>query len=121
LRFKLDENIGNAAAALLRDAGHDVSTVRDQRLSGARDERVFEVCASERRALVTLDHDFGQVLRFPPEHSAGIVILELAPRIRSRSVEERIRELILLLKERELGPELWIIEPGRARIHQRRE
>jgi len=44
LRFKLDENIGNAAAALLRDAGHDVSTVRDQRLSGARDERVFEVC-----------------------------------------------------------------------------
>jgi transcriptional regulator GlxA family with amidase domain len=29
------------------------------------------VCVSERRALVTLDHDFGHVLRFPPESSRG--------------------------------------------------
>jgi predicted nuclease of predicted toxin-antitoxin system len=63
VRFKLDENIGERGAALLRSAGHDIHTVRDQRLVGTTDEELFAVCVSERRALVTLDHDFGHVLR----------------------------------------------------------
>ena len=41
-------------------------TVRDQKLQGASDEEVFEVSVGEGRALVTLDRDLGQVLRFPP-------------------------------------------------------
>jgi hypothetical protein len=80
VKFKLDENIGRKAEQLLRDAGHDVSTVTSQSLNGTNDENLFEVCIAEQRALVTLDHDFGQVLRFPPMRSAGIVILEVAPR-----------------------------------------
>lgn len=121
MRFKLDENIGKGAAALLRDAGHDVSTVTDQSLSGTKDENLFEVCAGEGRALVTLDHDFGQVLRFPPERSAGIVILEMTPRARAGAVEARVRDLISLLKQQNLASELWIVEPGRLRIHQSRD
>jgi len=33
----------------------------------------------EARALVTLDRDFGQVTRFPPEKSAGIIVLDVGP------------------------------------------
>jgi len=55
LKIKVDENIGRSGVDLLRQAGHDVLTVRDQSLSGAPDEVVFQVCASERRTLVTLD------------------------------------------------------------------
>ena len=118
MKFKLDENIGNRGAELLRLAGHDVATVRDQQLVGTTDEHLFEVCAAEKRALVTLDHDFGHVLRFPPERSSGIVILELTPRADADTVLARVRDLVVLLKDRELGSELWIIEPGRVRIHQ---
>lgn len=118
MKFKLDENIGKRAAAMLRDAGHDVSTVTEQSLNGASDEGLFETCASEGRALVTLDHDFGQVLRFPPGRSAGIVILEITPRMRIGAVEARIGDLVTVLKEQTLGAELWIVEPGRIRIHQ---
>jgi predicted nuclease of predicted toxin-antitoxin system len=118
VKFKLDENIGRKAEQLLRDAGHDVSTVTSQLLNGTNDESLFEVCIAEQRALVTLDHDFGQVLRFPPMRSAGIVILEVAPRAGAGAVENRIRDLIALLSEQELGAELWIIEPGRVRVHQ---
>lgn len=103
---------------MLRSAGHDVSTVLQQQLLGTPDENLFEVCAKENRALVTLDHDFGHVLRFPPNRSSGIVILEVTPRAETDTVLARIADLLTLLEERELGRELWILEPGRVRIHQ---
>jgi predicted nuclease of predicted toxin-antitoxin system len=118
VRFKLDENIGERGAELLRLAGHDIQTVRDQQLVGTTDEDLFAACISEGRALVTLDHDFGHVLRFPPEKSSGIVILEATPRADVDTVLARVRDLIAIPHSRELGAELWIIEPGRARIHQ---
>ena len=66
MRFKLDENLSRSVAEMFRTRGHDVMTVRDQKLQGASDEEVFEVSVGEGRALVTLDRDLGQVLRFPP-------------------------------------------------------
>ncbi len=86
MKLKLDENIGRRGLELLTASGHDVMTVRDQDLGGATDERLFEVCAGEGRALVTLDHDFGQVPRFPPEESAGVIILEVGPLFKPCSI-----------------------------------
>ncbi len=105
---------------MLRAAGHDVTTVLEQRLLGAPDEHLFTVCASERRALITLDHDFGHVLRFPPDKSSGIVVLEVTPRAETDTVLARVADFLAVLKERELGNELWIVEPGRVRVHQMR-
>jgi len=86
MKLKLDENIGRRGLELLQSAGHDVLTVVDQGLGGSPDERLFEICAAEERALVTLDHDFGQVQRFPLDKSAGVVILELGRRASVQSI-----------------------------------
>jgi predicted nuclease of predicted toxin-antitoxin system len=77
VKFKLDENIGRRGLELLEASGHDVVTVRDQALGGASDEELFNICSAEGRVLITLDRDFGQVLRFPPKKSVGIVVLEV--------------------------------------------
>jgi predicted nuclease of predicted toxin-antitoxin system len=117
MKIKLDENIGRRGIDLLKAAGHDVMTVRDQNLQGAADETLFEVCASEGRILITLDHDFGQVLRFPPGRSAGLVVLEPGPRLTPRSLLDRIRDFVALAQTHSPAGALWIVEPGRVRIH----
>jgi predicted nuclease of predicted toxin-antitoxin system len=121
LKIKLDENIGRRGLEFLRAAGHDVMTVRDQDLGGAADEALFGACVSEGRTLVTLDHDFGQVTRFSPEKSAGIVVLETGPRTTLSSIMGRLAEFLALAREHSVIGSLWIVEPGRVRIHLRQE
>ncbi len=117
MKFKLDENIGLRGLAFLEAHGHDVMTVRDQGLEGVADEELFEICSAEDRALVTLDHDFGHVLRFPPEKSAGIVVLEVGTRATLQGILDRLSDLLAVLESHSLAGALWIVEPGRVRIH----
>lgn len=117
MRIKLDENLSRIGVARLMATGHDVETVVDEGLSGASDQRLIDACASERRALVTLDHDFGNIIRFPPQSYCGIVVLELRGRISTDEIEAILGELAEHLKARSLGRELWIVERGRLRIH----
>ena len=117
MKIKLDENIGRRGIELLKLAGHDVMTVRDQNLQGARDQTLFDVCAGEDRILITLDHDCGQVPRFPPERGAGLVILEPGLRVTPGSLLDRLRDFLALAEVRSPRAALWIVEPGRVRVH----
>ena len=120
MKFKLDENLGALGKSRLEANGHDVMTVAEQQLSGAQDERIYEACRGEGRVLVTLDHDFGQTLRFPPEAAAGIVVLECIGRVTPTMILARLTELVTLLRTRPIDRELWIVEPGRVRIRERK-
>jgi len=117
MKFKLDENLDPRAAAILRKAGHDALTVADQRLQGAADASIFDACRREQRCLVTLDLDFSNLLDFPPETSAGIVILR-HPKPRLRSWLDLTELLAIALQRDNPTGKLWIVEPGRIRIHQ---
>jgi hypothetical protein len=121
VRIKTDENIGKRAVDLLRTAGHNVTTVREQGLAGQTDQTVFRVCCTERRTLVTLDREFGEPLRFPSDQSAGIVVLEPGAPASINLLLDRLRDFLALASTRAVEGELWIVEPGRVRVRSRND
>lgn len=115
MRSKVDENLPQAVAELLCENGHDALSVFDQTLSGEQDPTLFQVCQAERRVLVTLDLDFANIRAYPPQATAGIVVLRLARQDKRRGLEV-IKQLIPALTEHAVSQKLWLVEDGRIRI-----
>lgn len=116
MRFKLDENANPRWRVPLEDAGHDVSTVADERLQGAKDSLIAEICRAEGRCLITADLGFAQVLEYPPDQHPGIIVLR-HPKPTLAGMSLLIRQVVVMLDTHSPSGRLWIVEPGRIRIH----
>jgi hypothetical protein len=116
---KLDENMPDSVAAILRTAGHDVMLARDQDFAGSTDDHLLSGVSGEGRALVTLDRDFTNILRHPPADAADIIVF----RLHSQTLP-LIRRLAGALASRlqQESPvrHLWILDESRLRIWPRR-
>jgi predicted nuclease of predicted toxin-antitoxin system len=115
MQFKIDENLHESVAALLRKHGHDAVTVHDQHLTGGADDNLAEVCRLEARAILTLDLDFADIRAYPPGRYAGIVVFRLHRPSRKR-VDEVLRRLIPLLETEPLQGRLWIVDDEGFRV-----
>jgi len=115
VRFKLDENIPQAAVSLLRKNGHEADTVYDEYLGGASDATVINFARQENRALVTLDLDFSDIRTYPPQNFPGIIILR--PRYQSTLQIMALLETMLSFIDKEMvDRSLWVVEPHGLRI-----
>jgi predicted nuclease of predicted toxin-antitoxin system len=122
MRLKVDENLGRWIEHRCRDAGHDVATVHDEGLATADDRTIFRACVTERRALITLDLDFSNPMRFDPTESAGIAVLRVPTFPTHADLSEAVETLLTGLDGRELDGHLWIVrsagireyDPGRS-------
>jgi len=117
MRIKLDENLDVRTADILRAAGHDVLTVRDQGMRGVGDDGLIGHCRGERRLLVTLDKHFADVLRYPPGDNAGVAVLR-GPNDLIPTVRALMATLVRALEAEDPRGRLWIVEPNRLRIHE---
>ena len=118
MRFKLDENLHPDVSVVLRQAGHDVETVWDERLQGAADSRLADVLKLERRVLVTFDIGLADIRAYPPGGFAGLIILRLQRQDR-RSVVRVFTRLLRSLEERPPTGQLWIVDERRVRVRTR--
>jgi hypothetical protein len=75
MKVKLDENFDVRLAPVLAADGHNVDTVASEGLAGSDDNTVYATCLAVGRVLITLDLDFSNPFRFPPEDTAGIIVV----------------------------------------------
>ncbi|MCP4165225.1 MAG: hypothetical protein GY759_04940 [Chloroflexi bacterium] len=117
MKFKLDENFGNRTERLFLEAGHDVRTIRQQSMQGASDQSLYEACRVEGRCIVTLDLDFSNILRFSPRDTSGIVVVRAPGNLSLPILENLVCQFLRSIENMSIEGRLWIIEPGRIRIH----
>ena len=116
MKLKLDANLGTRGRRLLVDAGHDVSTAEVEGLALASDETLIAACAAEGRALVTLDTDFANAMRYPPARYAGIVVVRTTPKATASDIEAALGALLGAVGASRVTGRLLIVDPaGRVR------
>ena len=117
MKWKLDEYLGRGVRDVFAEAGHDVATVREEGLQGHPDDDVFRICQAEQRCLVTLDLDFAEVLRFVPADAFGIVVLRPPATVTPTVLAMMARQVVALAERESVAGSLWVVEPGRIRVH----
>lgn len=118
IRFKLDENFSPSLTSLFQKSGYDAESVLEEKLSGASDETIHQVCLKENRCLVTLDMDFANILRFPAENTPGIIVIRPNRSISINTMSEMLNLLLKALQENDPAECLWILEPHQLRIRK---
>ena len=116
LHFKLDENADPRWRVPLEQAGNDVSTVADEGLQGADDQTLAAVCRDQHRCLITADLDFAQTIEYPPREYHGLIVLRHA-RPTLAGMLGLVRQVALATRDESPLGRLWIVEPGRIRVH----
>lgn len=113
MRFLADESCDIALGRSLRQAGHDVLEVREDR-PGAEDEWVVRLAVSENRILLTEDKDFGWLIYAHGHKAIGVIFLRYPVAERHRIAQDLV-ELVKQQNENLIGC-FVTVTPKRIRI-----
>ena len=115
LGFKIDENLPQEIAALLREAGYAAVSVRDQGLMAKPDNVIADVCNTEGLVLVTLDLDFANIQVYPPDRTSGIMVFRVPDQSKPLLLKV-LKQALPLFGTEQIEQRLWIVEEDRIRI-----
>ena len=90
-----------------------MTTVPEEELTSARDDRLLDVCMAGQKCLVSLDLDFANPLRFPPARHFGMAFLRLPRRPTGEDLSDAVRTLAAGLERRPIEGRLWVVQTGR--------
>lgn len=86
MKFLADENIGPRVIAFLRSQNHDVvSVLENSKLRGSSDSEIISLANKNKRIIITLDKDFGELVFRNLKPSAGVILFRL-PNERENSI-----------------------------------
>lgn len=117
MKLLLDENLSPLQAVELRNEGYDAVAVVECGLSGVTDEEVLRFAVDNGRAIMTLDADFANVMRFPPEQTCGVVRLKVHPATEDR-IRQAIRRALLYLQHIDIAGRLAVVDDDKIRIRR---
>lgn len=112
-RFLADENLEAGIIRALREAGHDVLAVAEEK-PRTPDEDILAAARRHKRVLVTNDKDFAELMFLQGRASEGIILLRMS-RLRTRTKAARLTRELEGRSPR-LGRAMLVIEEAAARV-----
>lgn len=75
-QFLVDASMPGPTATLVAAHGHTSTDVRDIGMGSAPDRQIAAYAQANQMIILTRDHDFENVLDYPPDQYHGIVVVE---------------------------------------------
>jgi predicted nuclease of predicted toxin-antitoxin system len=116
-KLKLDENLSVHLKSTLSTMGYDVRTAGDEDLLGQPDTEIASAARKEKRVLLTLDLEFGDLRKHPPGNHPGIVLFRprsLGPLAVTHFVEGFLKNIDL----RDFPGCIIIVDPSKVRVRR---
>jgi predicted nuclease of predicted toxin-antitoxin system len=104
-------------AQALRAEGYDACAAVEVGLAGVPDEEILRFAIEHDRILLTLDADFANLVRFPPDRTKGIVRLKVHPPT-EQAIADMIRRALLLVQNVDLSGRLAVVDKDKVRIRR---
>ncbi len=76
VKFLVDVGVGKKVEIFLKEAGYDVLPIREVN-TRAQDIEILRLAVEEKRLIVTMDKDFGELVFNSGQPHAGVLILRL--------------------------------------------
>jgi predicted nuclease of predicted toxin-antitoxin system len=111
----LDQCVPRKYLRLLTDWGYDAVLMQDHIAAESSDQKVLALAQLLDAVLLTVDLDFANILDYPPQNYAGIVVM------RDEHVDaivDSLEQALVDLHRDNLRGALVIISPGRYRVRR---
>ena len=76
MKFLIDVGVGKKVENWLRENGYDILAVRDID-AHAKDSKILQLAFEQKRMIITMDKDFGELVFNSGKQHAGVLILRL--------------------------------------------
>jgi len=86
LRFFVDVGVGKSVEQSLHEEGHDVKAVRDVDPC-MKDEEIIRMAAWEKRIVITMDKDFGELVYHSSMRHCGVLLLRMEDAVAAKKAQ----------------------------------
>jgi predicted nuclease of predicted toxin-antitoxin system len=114
MRFLVDESMPRALAGAIRELGFTADDVRELGLANRPDSEVLAAAAARDAIIITRDREFADECRWPPDHTAGVVLIAPGAAGRRPALIARVVRLVSTRLPESLLGAVTVVEPHRA-------
>jgi predicted nuclease of predicted toxin-antitoxin system len=115
LKFLVDVGVGRKVEVWLLRNGYDIKAVRDINPK-MKDDKILRLAVFEKRMVITMDKDFGELVYNSGLPHSGVLLL----RLEGAKSDEKVKTMEKILKEYsdKLLNNFCVFEHGRLRIRK---